>query len=576
MGRVTAPEPHDSPLSRRELNVRRREAMARALADLTGSPAPAMSSTDAPAPATRRSLRRTLTLPTRRSLRGERTPEPPPTRRALREARRETAEPPAEPQPSAPDPQSLSGQTDPAPTEPTPVETARAEPVPAGSEPAPAPAEPALDESTPAESAPAQRAPDDAAPAELAPVAPNDAAPAEFASDEPASDEPAPPEPAPASAGSPPTPQPVPAPRAPALSAPLTTPSPAERHARLRRALRVRVGFVTVAAAVLICGSAVAVTAAVTDPVVLDAGAQSSSARSIDRGDIAFGMESKLATEPTGATGEKNAAEIEAPSASVPPLADSLPVPSLATSPVVVDVCADPDVAAALAEGDDTAVIAAAGGAEAFRTAIAAGAAPCVRLDDPTRAWVVVDKAHPLVPIDFAPTPLTAPAGVRVPNGGTLRVDAAAALTRMVDAADAAGVGEIALGSGYRSHATQISTYNSQVSARGREHADLVSARPGYSEHQLGLTGDLIACNGGCGTIDDFAASPQGAWVAEHAWEYGWIVRYEEGYTPVTGYLPEPWHLRYIGTDLARAYHDGGWHTFEEFFGLEAAPEYVG
>ena len=61
-----------------------------------------------------------------------------------------------------------------------------------------------------------------------------------------------------------------------------------------------------------------------------------------------------------------------------------------------------------------------------------------------------------------------------------------------------------------------------------------------------------------------------------HAWEFGWIIRYEDGYTPVTGYSPEPWHLRYIGPELAAAYHDGGWHTLEEFFGLAAAPGYLG
>ena len=68
---------------------------------------------------------------------------------------------------------------------------------------------------------------------------------------------------------------------------------------------------------------------------------------------------------------------------------------------------------------------------------------------------------------------------------------------------------------------------------------------------------------------------PQGQWIVAHGWEYGWITRYEDGYTPVTGYSPEPWHLRYIGPELARAYHDGGWHTLEEFFGLPAAPTYL-
>ena len=77
-----------------------------------------------------------------------------------------------------------------------------------------------------------------------------------------------------------------------------------------------------------------------------------------------------------------------------------------------------------------------------------------------------------------------------------------------------------------------------------------------------------MPCGDGCGTLDDLGATAQGQWIVEHAWEFGWITRYEDGFTPVTGYSPEPWHLRYIGPELARAYHDGGWHTLEDFFGL--------
>ena len=83
-----------------------------------------------------------------------------------------------------------------------------------------------------------------------------------------------------------------------------------------------------------------------------------------------------------------------------------------------------------------------------------------------------------------------------------------------------------------------------------------------------------MACDAGCGGLDGFGATRQSEWVAAHAWEYGFIVRYEQVGTPVTGYAPEPWHLRYVGTELAAAYHEGGFHTLEEFFGLPAAPDY--
>ena len=231
---------------------------------------------------------------------------------------------------------------------------------------------------------------------------------------------------------------------------------------------------------------------------------------------------------------------------------------------------------AALEAHDDGAAIAAAGGAEAFRVAVAEGRAGCVDLSDPTRVWVVVDKARPYDPIDYRPSGLVMPDGVRSLEGGSLRSDAASALTAMVTAAREAGVGEIALESGFRSYETQQGSYGRQVDQKGRAEADLVSARPGFSEHQSGLAGDVVACAGGCGSLDDLAATPQGRWVADHAWEHGWIVRYVEGATDVTGYSPEPWHLRYIGPELARAYHDGGWTSLEEFFGLAPAPEYLG
>jgi zinc D-Ala-D-Ala carboxypeptidase len=269
--------------------------------------------------------------------------------------------------------------------------------------------------------------------------------------------------------------------------------------------------------------------------------------------------------------------------ATVPPFVDALPVPlvtgalpSATGAPTTTGtaVCDEPALTA-LAAGDDTAAIAAAGGAEAFRAAVASGAAPCIRLDDPARIWTVVNKQRPYGQIDYAPASLVIPDGVRDIPGGALRPDAAAAVTALVQGAANAGVGEIAVDSAYRSYATQQSTYAENVAENGQAGGDAVSARPGFSEHQSGLATDLTACSRGCRAIEDFGPTAQGQWVAAHAWEYGFIVRYEDGETPITGYSPEPWHLRYIGPELAKAYHDGGWHTLEEFFGLPAAPDYA-
>lgn len=257
------------------------------------------------------------------------------------------------------------------------------------------------------------------------------------------------------------------------------------------------------------------------------------------------------------------------------PEAKQLPVPDVEQSPPSADICTIPEFSAALHAGDDEAAIVAAGGGEAFRAAVVDGRAPCVDLGDSSRLWAVIDKLRPAAPIDYRPSALALPDGVRNIEGGPLRADAASALSSLVTAARDAGAGEIALESGFRSYGSQRETYRRHVAERG-EQADLVSARPGYSEHQLGLAADVVACAGACGTLDGLAASPQGAWIADHAWEHGWIVRYVDGATPVTGYMPEPWHLRYVGPELAKAYHDGGWTSLEEFFGLPPAPGYAG
>ncbi|MFB7891693.1 M15 family metallopeptidase [Microbacterium sp. NPDC056044] len=267
--------------------------------------------------------------------------------------------------------------------------------------------------------------------------------------------------------------------------------------------------------------------------------------------------------------------EAAATMALVPPEVEQLPVPAVEEAPPAADICALPEVASAVQRGDDEAAIVAAGGGEAFRAAVVDGRAPCVDLGDSARIWTVMDKIRPADPIDYRPDALVLPDGVRNIEGGALRADAASALASLVTAARNAQVGEIALESGFRSYQTQQQTYGRHFAEKG-ERADQVSARPGYSEHQLGLSADVVACAGGCGTLDQLAATPQGQFVAGHSWEHGWIVRYAEGATPVTGYLPEPWHLRYIGPELAKAYHDGGWNSLEEFFALDPAPDYLG
>jgi zinc D-Ala-D-Ala carboxypeptidase len=141
-------------------------------------------------------------------------------------------------------------------------------------------------------------------------------------------------------------------------------------------------------------------------------------------------------------------------------------------------------------------------------------------------------------------------------------------LKKMFEAAANDGV-ELVFGSGYRSYELQKQFYDSYVAQDGQEAADRYSARPGTSEHQTGLTVDITSPSGQCHLEICFEDMPEGQWLKANAHTYGFIIRYLDGKEHITGYQYEPWHLRYVGEDLATELHDSG-ETMEEFFGLYA------
>jgi D-alanyl-D-alanine carboxypeptidase len=199
---------------------------------------------------------------------------------------------------------------------------------------------------------------------------------------------------------------------------------------------------------------------------------------------------------------------------------------------------------------------------------------PCRSIDDPSSTWVLVNKRNGLSPRAFAPADLRVPAMAHS-GGHELRADAAKALAAMAAASVDAGAGPIGIDTAFRSLATQDALYDTWLARRGRAWADTWYLRPGFSEHQTGLTVDLLPIGRSSCTINDcIDETPQGAWLARNSWRHGFILRYERGHTSTTGVGFEPWHFRYLGKDLARAYHDGGWHTYEEFLGRPAAPTY--
>ena len=193
--------------------------------------------------------------------------------------------------------------------------------------------------------------------------------------------------------------------------------------------------------------------------------------------------------------------------------------------------------------------------------------------DDASSLWVVANKQRPLNPTSYEPNLVFV--NVAYAYEPYLTPDAAAAVIEMFAAFEA----ETGLGmqsqSTYRSYWSQERVYAGWVSSLGQEAADLTSARPGHSEHQTGLSIDVNALPANCTIIQCFAGTPQGQWLDANSWKHGYIVRYPLGKTDITGYEYEPWHLRFVGKELAAEMHSTGIQTLEEFFGLPAAPAYA-
>lgn len=157
---------------------------------------------------------------------------------------------------------------------------------------------------------------------------------------------------------------------------------------------------------------------------------------------------------------------------------------------------------------------------------------------------LLVNKQHP-VPQDF---------------GGGVDPTAYAALQQLRNAAAAAGY-SMPLISGYRSYDYQAQLYNGYVARDGKAAADRYSAQPGKSEHQTGLAYDVGSLS------NSYGETAAGKWLAAHCAEYGFILRYPQGKEHITGYMYEPWHIRYVGKDVAAAIMSSGL-TLEEYLGV--------
>lgn len=143
-----------------------------------------------------------------------------------------------------------------------------------------------------------------------------------------------------------------------------------------------------------------------------------------------------------------------------------------------------------------------------------------------------------------------------------MRKEAANQFMKMSDAATLDNI-TIKNASGYRSYNYQVNLYNKYVERDGKKAADTYSARPGFSEHQTGLTSDINQIDNSFENTDAFK------WLQDNAYKYGFILRFPKDKEDVTGYQYEPWHYRYVGEYVAEKMHDENL-TLEEYYAYYA------
>ena len=184
---------------------------------------------------------------------------------------------------------------------------------------------------------------------------------------------------------------------------------------------------------------------------------------------------------------------------------------------------------------------------------------------DPTDLLLLVNKQNraPSVPFTLVKPDVT-PSKPDLSENIYMRPEAAEALEALFEKAESEGVILYAT-SGFRSYSTQKAIFDRKAKERGEQSANRSVAKPGQSEHQTGLAMDIEGENSlGTGLTNAFGETPEGIWVAKNCAEYGFIIRYPKDKTNITGYIYEPWHLRYVGVEAAKEITELGL-TLEEY-----------
>lgn len=180
-------------------------------------------------------------------------------------------------------------------------------------------------------------------------------------------------------------------------------------------------------------------------------------------------------------------------------------------------------------------------------------------VEEPSKLTVLVNKNNRLSE-DYIPSDLELISLDYANEDKYLRKEAKNQFERLSQDAKQLGYQIVAV-STYRSYDYQEKLYDYYIKTKGKKYADNCSARPGHSEHQTGLSLDVMGSNK---DYDLFAESIEFEWMKENAYKYGFVLRYPKGKEKITGFKYEPWHYRYVGVDVAKILYENHW-TLEEY-----------
>jgi D-alanyl-D-alanine carboxypeptidase len=231
--------------------------------------------------------------------------------------------------------------------------------------------------------------------------------------------------------------------------------------------------------------------------------------------------------------------------------------------------------AAASKQGPEpTVVISLVEGPRAARTAVPPPTPSPTVTPAPLAQQVCLVSPSRGVSLDYVPPDLvTLPQGPYVGPAVQMRRTAADALKELLDAAAAQKIYLFAV-SGYRSADLQKETLDNEIAQYGAAKAYSEVALPGHSEHQLGDAVDVLSRRDPVDMDETFGLTPEGEWLAANAPAYGFVISYPKGKQAITGYVYEPWHIRYLGLQLAQQVTLSGL-TITEFLpgrGLDGCP----